>query len=274
VSSGYASMRTLWKGRRLRVSQLSPKNRRAHLRQDRTGIVTPASLRAAEEFRRRFTERTENRAFELLTTFQHANRLIPEAMGYFAPRLYDDGFVTGTMGGWDITNEIPRIGIPTLIWVGQFDHVTPANAREIHRAIPRSRLVVARGQGHLPFYEDRDRYISLVRGFLDQGWMRIHLQPASPPSSLRIYDSVPLRGGHIEELPPKSRQTDAAGCNGGCTHVTPRSAGCMDGYLRRPVRPRACRQMSLGKAGHSGRGVVPVGLPVPGGRASQLAQGR
>jgi pimeloyl-ACP methyl ester carboxylesterase len=161
-------MRALWKARRLRVSQLSPRSRRAFLRLDRTGIATAASLRAAEEFRRRFTERTENRAFELLMTFQHANRRVLEAMGYLAPRIYEDGFVTGTMAGWDITKEIQRIRIPTLITVGQFDHVTPGCAREIHRAIPRSRLVVLRGKGHLPFFEDRDRYISLVRGFLDR----------------------------------------------------------------------------------------------------------
>jgi proline iminopeptidase len=168
VSSGYASMRTLWRARRQRVSQLSPKNRRAFLRLDRTGITTAASLRAAEEFRRRFTERTENRAFELLLTFQHLNRRILQAMGYLAPRVFDDGFVTGTMAGWDITKELPRIRVPTLITVGQFDHVTPECAREIHRGIRHSRLVIARGQGHLPFYEDRDRYTTLLRRFLDR----------------------------------------------------------------------------------------------------------
>lgn len=168
VSSGYASMQTLWKARRLRLSQLSAANRRAMLRYDRTGVTTRATLRAAEEFRRRFTERTENRVFELLATSQHSNRRILKVMGYLEPRLFYDGFVKGTMGGWDITSEIQRIRIPTLITVGQFDHVTPGCAREIHRAIPHSRLVVARGQGHLPFFEDRDRYISLLRGFLDR----------------------------------------------------------------------------------------------------------
>lgn len=168
VSSGYASMRTLWKARRATVSQLSLRNKRAWLRYERTGVMTQAALRAAEEYRRRFTERTENRAFELLMTSQHANRKILEAMGYLAPRLYYYGFVTGTMAGWDVTQEIRRIAIPTLITVGQFDHVTPACAREIWRAIPRSRLVVVRGKGHLLLYEDRDRYISLVREFLDR----------------------------------------------------------------------------------------------------------
>jgi proline iminopeptidase len=167
VSSGYASMRTLWKARRLRVSQLSPANRRAWLEYERTGVTTPAFLRAAEEFRRRFTERTENRVFEVLMASQHVNPRILKAMGYQATRVYDDGFVRGTMAGWEVTTRIPRIRVPTLITVGQFDHVTPECSREIHRAIPHSRLVVVRGQGHQPFYENRDRYISLLRNFLD-----------------------------------------------------------------------------------------------------------
>jgi proline-specific peptidase len=168
VSSGFASMRTLWRGIRLRVSQLSPANRRAWLKDDRTGVSTPGSLRAVEEFRRRFSEHLENRPFEVWMTFQHANPRITEAMGFRTPRLYDDGYTRGTMAGWDISSEISRIRVPTLITVGQFDHVAPGCAREIHRRIPRSRLVVARGEGHLPFFESRDRFVSLLRHFLDR----------------------------------------------------------------------------------------------------------
>lgn len=138
------------------------------LRNDRTGVTTSATLRAIEEYRRRFTEHMENQPFELWLTFQHLNQRILEAMGFLAPRLYDDGFVRGTMAGWDITPELSRIQVPTLITVGQFDHVTQQCAREIHRAIRHSRLVIAKGQGHLPFFEDRDGYISLLRSFLNQ----------------------------------------------------------------------------------------------------------
>lgn len=168
VSSGFASMRALWKGYRLRVSQLSPANQRAWLRYDRTGVTTRASQRAAEEFRRRFTQHLENRPFEVILTFQHSNPRIFKAMGFQTTRLYDNGYVSGTMAGWDITGDLRRVRIPTLIRVGQFDHVTAGCAREIHRAIAHSRLVIARGQGHLPFYEDRDGYISLLRAFFSR----------------------------------------------------------------------------------------------------------
>jgi proline iminopeptidase len=168
VTSGFASMRTLWKGYRLRVSQLSAANRRAWLRYDRTGVTTRASLRAAEEYRRRFTQHLENRPYEIMLTFQHANPRIFKAMGFQTTRLYDNGYLNGTMARWDVTGDLRRVRIPTLVRVGQFDHVTPECAREIHRAIPHSKLVIARGQGHIPFYEDRDRYISLLRTFFSR----------------------------------------------------------------------------------------------------------
>jgi proline-specific peptidase len=168
VSSGFASMKTLWRGLRLRVSQLSPANRGAYLREDRTGVSTPASARAAEEFRRRFSEHLENRPYEVSLTFQHANRRISKAMGFWTLRLFDEGYQRGTMAGWDVTQQVSRLRMPVLVTVGQFDHVTPDCAREVHRSIPHSRLVVARGEGHLPFFENRDSYVSLLRSFFDQ----------------------------------------------------------------------------------------------------------
>jgi proline-specific peptidase len=168
VSSGYASMKTLWKARRLRVDQLSTANRRAWLKQDRTGVPTRASARAAEEFRRRFSERCAIRPYEAMQTFSHANWRILKAMGMATPRLYDEGYTRGTMAGWDVTPKIPRLRMPVLITVGQFDHVTPDCAREIHRLIPHSRLAVLRGEGHLSFFERRDHYVSLLRDFFDK----------------------------------------------------------------------------------------------------------
>lgn len=168
VASGFASMRSLWRARRLRVSQLSPANRRAWLQYERTGVPTAASARAAEEFRRRFSEHSVNRPYEVSLAFAHLNPRVLDAMGFRAPRIYDDGFRRGTMAGWDITPELSRLRIPMLITVGQYDHVIPECAREIHRLVPHSRLMVARGVGHQAFFEIRDRYVSLLKDFFDK----------------------------------------------------------------------------------------------------------
>jgi proline iminopeptidase len=167
VSSGFASMDTLWRGFRKRVAQLSPANRQAYLRADRSGVETKASARASEEFRRRFSEHLENQPYELWKSFRLANPRIAAAMGFSAKRTIDDGFQSGTMAGWDVTRKLSRLRMPVLVLVGEYDHCVPACAREIHRAIPRSRLVVARGEGHMPMFENRDRFTSVLRGFLD-----------------------------------------------------------------------------------------------------------
>jgi proline iminopeptidase len=168
VSSGFASMDSLWQGLRRRVSQLSGPSRRAVLREDMSGVSTRASIRAWEEFRRRFSEHMQNRPYEVWKTYRLGNPRVNRAMGFSGPRVLRDGYRHGTMAGWDLTGKLPRLRMPVLVTVGQYDHVVSACSREIHRGIARSRLVVGRGEGHLPFFEHRDRFISLVRGFLDQ----------------------------------------------------------------------------------------------------------
>ena len=167
VSSGFSSMDTLWKGLRGRVAQLSPKSRRALIREDQTGRETHASASGWAEFRRRFSHHLVNTPFEVQRTYGRMNGRIFRAMGFDARYHLRDGYRRGTMAGWDVSDRLSRIHVPTLVTVGEFDHVVPACAREIHRGIPGSRLVVARGQGHLPFFEDRDGYTSLLRQFLD-----------------------------------------------------------------------------------------------------------
>jgi proline-specific peptidase len=167
VAGGFASMRTLWKGYRQRLLELSTPNRRAILRAERTGVTTPGALRGYEEFRRRFTEHVENRPYEVWRTLTRGNARILRTMGFAQPQLFEHGYRTGTMAGWDVAKELGRIRTPTLVTVGEYDHVVPACSREIHRGIRRARLVVQRGQGHMPFFEDRDAYVSLLAGFLN-----------------------------------------------------------------------------------------------------------
>jgi pimeloyl-ACP methyl ester carboxylesterase len=149
------------------VAQLSVSNRRAYLRADRSGVETKASARASEEFRRRFSEHVENQPYEVWKTFRLANPRVTAAMGFSAKRIIDDGFQTGTMAGWDVTRKLSRLRMRVLVLVGEYDHCVPACAREIHRALPHSRLVIAPGEGHMPMFENRDRFTSVLREFFD-----------------------------------------------------------------------------------------------------------
>lgn len=69
--------------------------------------------------------------------------------------------------GWDITDRLPEIRLPCLITVGQYDVRTPKCARVIHSGVRGSKLVILKKCSHTALWEDRARFIEVVRDFLD-----------------------------------------------------------------------------------------------------------
>ncbi|HVU06161.1 MAG TPA: alpha/beta fold hydrolase [Polyangiaceae bacterium] len=58
--------------------------------------------------------------------------------------------------------------LPTLLVWGDRDAVIPVEHAELaHRALPGSRLEVFRGAGHFPHHADPERFLSVVRDFLE-----------------------------------------------------------------------------------------------------------
>jgi proline-specific peptidase len=78
------------------------------------------------------------------------------------------GPVTGNLDGWDITERLGEITMPTLLTVGRHDEMKPALMEEMERRIPEAELVVFGGSSHMAFQEERDRYIATVRRFLNR----------------------------------------------------------------------------------------------------------
>ncbi len=67
----------------------------------------------------------------------------------------------------DLTPALPNFRFPTLVINGRFDmNVTPLVAWNIAHAIPGAQLVYFEKSGHLPSYEEPDRYVSVVDTFL------------------------------------------------------------------------------------------------------------
>ncbi len=70
----------------------------------------------------------------------------------------------------DFTPELANFRFPTLVMTGRFDmNVAPSVAYAIHKRIPGSTFVVFEKSGHLPFYEEQDRFVATVSGFLSGG---------------------------------------------------------------------------------------------------------
>ena len=71
------------------------------------------------------------------------------------------------MPSYDVSSRLGEITVPTLVLGGRHDWVTPYQQSEIiAAAIPGSELVIFEESGHLPFVEEQDRFMAVVRQFL------------------------------------------------------------------------------------------------------------
>ncbi len=69
----------------------------------------------------------------------------------------------------DLTPELPKFNFPTMVITGRYDmNVTPLTAWNIYKAIPGAKFVVFEKSGHLPSYEEPDKYVQVVNAFLSQ----------------------------------------------------------------------------------------------------------
>lgn len=72
----------------------------------------------------------------------------------------------GTLKDWDITDELHRISVPTLLVSGRYDEATPLIVRSIHERIPGSEWVLLEESSHMPHVEEPDAFRDAVASFL------------------------------------------------------------------------------------------------------------
>jgi proline iminopeptidase len=71
------------------------------------------------------------------------------------------------VGDLDLASALPKFNFPTLVITGRFDmNVAPLTAWRMYKAIPGSKFEVFEKSGHLPSYEEPDKYVSVVDDFL------------------------------------------------------------------------------------------------------------
>jgi proline iminopeptidase len=67
----------------------------------------------------------------------------------------------------DMTPVLPTLHMPTLVITGRYDiNVAPSTAWRIHRAIAGSRWEVFEKSGHLPYFEEPEKFVRVVGDFL------------------------------------------------------------------------------------------------------------
>jgi L-proline amide hydrolase len=74
--------------------------------------------------------------------------------------------VIGTLKGWDITERLHEIEMPTLLVSGRHDEATPLIVGEIHERIPGAEWAIFEESSHLPHIEEPDLFLERVERFL------------------------------------------------------------------------------------------------------------
>lgn len=92
--------------------------------------------------------------------------------GRMIKRGVDDPLVAAYMfekviPNYDVRAGLPSVSVPTLVCSGRHDWVTPVSECEaVAELIPNAELVMFESSGHMPFIEEQDRFVAVVRDFL------------------------------------------------------------------------------------------------------------
>ncbi|EKF17505.1 proline iminopeptidase-family hydrolase [Nitratireductor pacificus] len=73
----------------------------------------------------------------------------------------------GNLKDWRRLDELRAVDVPALIVVGRHDEITPNCARLMKEAMPHARLEVFEASAHMPFHEEPERFLQVMRDFLD-----------------------------------------------------------------------------------------------------------
>ena len=74
--------------------------------------------------------------------------------------------VVGSLKGWDITDRLDRIAVPTLLVSGTHDEATPLIVGEIHARVPGSQWELFEESSHMPHVEEPEAFLERVEAFL------------------------------------------------------------------------------------------------------------
>jgi proline iminopeptidase len=100
----------------------------------------------------------------------------PELRDAYMAKMGDLGFepavaaaVSKSAGEMDLTAQIKEFRFPVLVITGRYDmNVAPLTAWRMAHEIPGARIVFFEKSGHLPAYEEPDKYLAVLDGFLDE----------------------------------------------------------------------------------------------------------
>lgn len=153
----------LWAEDQERNRKLLPEDVQATLRECEENGTTDSEAykKATEEFNKRFVCRLDPMP-EFLKEGRHFRN--PEVYNImWGPSEFH---VTGNLKNFDCTARLKEIEVPTLYTCGSFDEATPVSTEYFSSLTPNSKFHVFENSAHMPYLEETEEYIRVVREFL------------------------------------------------------------------------------------------------------------
>jgi len=129
--------------------------------EDAGDYTNPEYLKAVEVFYKNYLCRLPAWPKEVTYSLEHVSLPVYGTMN--GPNEFT---IVGNIRYWDVTNQLGKIRVSTLITAGKYDEVSPKEARNIHKGIKASKLIIFRQSSHLAFWEEREKYLAVMRKFL------------------------------------------------------------------------------------------------------------
>lgn len=121
----------------------------------------PKYLEAVNAFYRRHLCRMDVWPRELNASLRDISKRV-----YYTMNGPNEFTITGNTRYWNITEQLKKIRVPTLVTGGKYDEISPEVGRSIHKSIRSSRMVIFQRSSHLPMWEERAHYMKVVTSFL------------------------------------------------------------------------------------------------------------
>jgi L-proline amide hydrolase len=166
ISNSPASMQ-LWRSEAARLRTLLPATVAEALdRHEANATMSdPQYLAAEQAYYDEYVCRVLPNPPELLATkaFMEEDSTVYHVMN--GPNEF---FCVGTLREWTIVDRLHSINVPTLLLSGRYDEATPATVEPYFEHISDVRWEVFEASSHMPFFEERERYMRVLTAFLGQ----------------------------------------------------------------------------------------------------------
>ncbi|BDR91034.1 proline iminopeptidase [Vulcanisaeta souniana] len=163
ISNGLSSIPLTVQEMRRLIEELPERYRNAIKKYEQIqDYQNPEYLEAVQYFYKQHVTRLDELPEPVKVSFEYAQK----RRTYAIMNGPNEFTITGTIKDFDITDQLHKIRVPTLIITGKYDEVTPRIAELMSSKIRDSRLVLFEKSSHMPMWEEKDKYLAVVRDFI------------------------------------------------------------------------------------------------------------